>query len=152
MKVYAYYYLADRMLYAFTTDKEKAKVFESQRDMSCFVKKIFEADPDTVFTNTELELIESPLFDGVNNQFNMILTIKEDNLISEECDRLHDELTAFYRSWEKDPTIPDKLKKKVLSYLELFDEFYEGGTQMISNLNTFHICVKLFHNTFLWKG
>lgn len=155
MKMWCYYLIETRELYAISPCKEIAKQFEKQRCMSVFIKKILRLDnyefSAMMASNRSIVLVDVPLFDGPSC-ISMALTVREDSLITYEMERIEDEINAIKTRWKLDDEIPTELKRIVLQYLDLYQsvDIYANNVDemLVSNINSFRICYMLFRNTF----
>lgn len=164
IKVYCYYkhrmnpYSTKYDLYAWTENKQFARVFESTRCMENFHKEVlsFEEDDLTIRTfrqdYSSLMMISIPLYtqlpSGDTTDIEIIGTYEEDSTLSTAIDYLVEQLDEVQRLTKvflKGGLIKHSFAKKIIKYVRYADE--EEPTFV--NMDTYRMFFNLFRETFL---
>ena len=145
-KLYLFY--KDKDLYAMTTNEELARTFEIQRKKGCFYKKEVRATSEQLkacsYVNRNCMLFSNILTDGKNDYY-MVTTYSENDLLEDYCDRIYDEILKLESElysipWESE--IYDTIS--AISECRKKSEESEKGT-----FNSFNIFMMLFGDTVL---
>lgn len=149
MKVYLFILKSTNEMYAYTSCKEYADSFISQRNKDLFViKKVnLKKYEYMLFTNknSSKKIIKDYLFDG-NDNIEIFSTVNESNSLSESCEYIVTTVSVLEEEFAD-----VGLKKKYLNVITNITDEITGRTDKKNshiNVDTFRLFYYLFRDTF----
>lgn len=152
-KVDFFYLLSEQRLYAYTANKEYAKLFVEQRNMKLFkrVSKKIEKYEWMLFQseNHNMQLIPLPLYDGCND-IEIIGTAEEDDILSDASESIDSNLEYYRRMYVNQSIFNDKYLKVIddVTNVVMTNETESGDINLTLMVDTFSLFYYLFKKTF----
>lgn len=153
MKVYLFYLLSDNnRLYAYTTDKEYADRFLTERNPDLFKrkKKEFDDPMGKLFLNShkKLQLFDGPLTED-GKSLSILMTYEENDKLTDSFETLIDELDAIRVYFTEDIALKEEWCELInrMTIIAKAEE-REDQVDVIAEINTLSLFYHLFKNTF----
>lgn len=147
MKIYLYRICYDNSIYAFTMNKDYAKMFEHQRSMDIFHREKIHLDKYEWMVFCDMHkshmITKDVLYDGVHD-YEIACTLEESNKLSSSCEYIQD-----ICSIKRNPYVSYLEPKNLNSIMNLTQIISEQRNALQHlNVNTFKLFYHLFKFTF----